>query len=62
MFGVGEVTTIYFNVTKPPFDNPKVRQAVASALNRDEFLALYGKSVAAESLRASARARSWPAD
>ena len=21
VFGVGEVTTIYFNVTKPPFDN-----------------------------------------
>ena len=46
VFGVGEVSTIYFNVTKPPFDNPKVRQAVASALNRDEFLALYGTSVA----------------
>jgi peptide/nickel transport system substrate-binding protein len=46
VFGVGEVASVYFNVTKPPFDNPKVRQAVASALNRDEFLALYGTSVA----------------
>ena len=46
VFGVGEVSTVYFNVTKPPFDNPKVRQAVASALNRDEFLALYGTKVA----------------
>jgi peptide/nickel transport system substrate-binding protein len=46
VFGVGEVSTIYFNLTKPPFDNPKVRQAVASALNRDEFLALYGTTVA----------------
>jgi peptide/nickel transport system substrate-binding protein len=46
VFGVGEVSTIYFNVTKPPFDNPKVRQAVAYALNRDEFLSLYGTSVA----------------
>src|SRR6266511_5592179 len=45
VFGVGEVSTIYFNVTKPPFDNLKVRQAVASALNRDEFLALYGTKV-----------------
>jgi peptide/nickel transport system substrate-binding protein len=45
VFGVGEVTTIYFNTTKPPFDNPQVRQAVASALNRDEFLALYGAKV-----------------
>jgi peptide/nickel transport system substrate-binding protein len=47
-FGVGEVSTIYFNVTKPPFDNPLVRQAVASALNRDEFVALYGTRVAHE--------------
>jgi peptide/nickel transport system substrate-binding protein len=46
VFGVGEVSTIYFNTTKAPFDNPKVRQAVASALNRDEFLALYGPKVA----------------
>jgi peptide/nickel transport system substrate-binding protein len=46
VFGVGEVSTVYFNVTKAPFDNPKVRQAVASALNRDEFLALYGARVA----------------
>jgi peptide/nickel transport system substrate-binding protein len=46
VFGVGEVSTIYFNTTKPPFDNPIVRQAVASALNRDEFLALYGTKVA----------------
>jgi peptide/nickel transport system substrate-binding protein len=45
-FGVGEVTTIYFNTAKPPFDMPEVRQAVASALNRDEFLALYGSQVA----------------
>jgi peptide/nickel transport system substrate-binding protein len=46
VFGVGEVTTIYFNTAKPPFDMPEVRQAVASALNRDEFLALYGSQVA----------------
>jgi peptide/nickel transport system substrate-binding protein len=46
VFGVGEVSTIYFNTTRAPFDNPKVRQAVAHALNRDEFLSLYGSSVA----------------
>ncbi len=45
-FGVGEVATIYFNLTKQPFDDLRVRQAVASALNRDEFLALYGPEVA----------------
>jgi peptide/nickel transport system substrate-binding protein len=46
VFGVGEVSTIYLNTAKPPFDNLQVRQAVVSALNRDEFLALYGKKVA----------------
>ena len=46
VFGVGEVSTIFFNTAKPPFDNLTVRQAVASALNRDEFAALYGDTVA----------------
>ena len=46
VFGVGEVSTIFFNITKPPFDNVKVRQAIAYGLNRDEFLALYGTKVA----------------
>ena len=46
IFGVGEVTTVYFNVTRPPFDKLEVRQAVVNALNRDEFLALYGPKVA----------------
>jgi peptide/nickel transport system substrate-binding protein len=50
VFGVGEVSTIYFNQGKPPFDNLTVRQAIASALNRDEFLALYGKRVAQKAL------------
>src|SRR5207237_175538 len=45
VFGVGEVTTIYFNTTRPPFDQPLVRKAVASALNRNEFLALSGSEV-----------------
>jgi peptide/nickel transport system substrate-binding protein len=45
IFGVGEVSTVYFNVTKPPFDKVEVRQAVVNALNRDEFLALYGTRV-----------------
>jgi peptide/nickel transport system substrate-binding protein len=45
-FGAGEVTTIYFNTAQQPFDNPLIRQAVASALDRDEFVALYGANVA----------------
>jgi peptide/nickel transport system substrate-binding protein len=48
VFGVGEVSTVYFNVIKAPFDNPKVRQAVAYSLSRDEFLALYGTKVASK--------------
>jgi len=48
VFGVGEVSTIYFNTSKPPFDNLKARQAVAYALNRDEFGALYGPKVASK--------------
>lgn len=27
---------VYFNVTKPPFDNKKVRQAIAYAINKEE--------------------------
>jgi peptide/nickel transport system substrate-binding protein len=46
VFGVDEVSTMYFNTTKPPFDKLKVRQAVANALNRDEFRALYGPHLA----------------
>jgi peptide/nickel transport system substrate-binding protein len=45
VFGVGEVTTVYFNTTRPPFDNLLLRKAVASALNRDEFMALSGSEV-----------------
>lgn len=37
-FGVGEVATIYFNTTAAPLDDPRVRKAIAYALNRDMFL------------------------
>lgn len=47
VFGVGEVVTIHFNMNIPPLDNPDVRKAIAYALDRDEFLALYGPGVAA---------------
>jgi peptide/nickel transport system substrate-binding protein len=45
IFGVGESTVIYFNQTVRPLNLKPVRQAIAYALNRDEFLALIGKKV-----------------
>ena len=37
---------IYFNCSKPPFDNPLVRQAIAWAVNRDEIVqvAFFGQA------------------
>jgi peptide/nickel transport system substrate-binding protein len=46
VFGVGEVATVHFNMTVPPLDNPEVRKALAYAMDRDEFLALFGEPVA----------------
>ena len=46
VFGVGEVATVHFNTTVEPLDNPEVRKALAYALDRDEFLALFGEPVA----------------
>ena len=46
VFGVGEVATVHFNTTVEPLDDPKVRKAIAYALDRDEFLALFGETVA----------------
>jgi len=45
IFGVGESTVLYFNQTVRPLSLKPVRQAIAHALNRDEFLALIGKKV-----------------
>jgi peptide/nickel transport system substrate-binding protein len=47
VYGVGEVATIHFDITVEPLDNPLVRQAIAYALDRDEFLALFGEPVSA---------------
>jgi peptide/nickel transport system substrate-binding protein len=47
VFGVGEVATIHFNTSVEPLDNQLVRQAIAYALDRDEFLALFGEPVSA---------------
>jgi peptide/nickel transport system substrate-binding protein len=46
VFGVGEVATLHFNTDVEPLDDPAVRQAIAYALDRDEFLALFGEPVA----------------
>jgi peptide/nickel transport system substrate-binding protein len=45
VFGVGEVATVHLDITVPPLDDPLVRQAIAYALDRDEFLALFGQPV-----------------
>ncbi|NOZ71173.1 MAG: polyamine ABC transporter substrate-binding protein [Chloroflexi bacterium] len=47
VYGVGEVATLHFNLTVPPLDDVRVRKAIAYALDRDEFLALFGAPVAA---------------
>ncbi|HEY52688.1 MAG TPA: polyamine ABC transporter substrate-binding protein [Caldilineae bacterium] len=47
VYGVGEVATIHFNTTVSPLDDVRVRKAIAYALDRDEFLALFGPPVAA---------------
>lgn len=46
VFGPGEVATIHFNMSVEPLDNPLVRQAIAYALERDEFLALFAEESA----------------
>jgi len=47
VYGVGEVATVHFDITVPPLDDVRVRKAIAYALERDEFLALFGEPVAA---------------
>jgi peptide/nickel transport system substrate-binding protein len=46
VFGVGEVSVLYFRTNAPPLDKPDVRKAIAHALDREEFLALFGRPVA----------------
>jgi peptide/nickel transport system substrate-binding protein len=46
VFGVGEVATVHFNTSVTPLDDPEVRKALAYAMDRDEFLALFGEPVA----------------
>jgi peptide/nickel transport system substrate-binding protein len=48
VFGVGEAIFINMNVTAAPFDDIRVRQAVAYAVSRDEHVALFGAPVGEE--------------
>ena len=43
--GVGQSMVIYFNTTKNPLNDIRVRRAIAWALDRDEFLSLVGEGV-----------------
>ena len=46
VFGPGEIATLHFNQSVPPLDDIRVREAIAYALDREEFLALVGEVVA----------------
>ncbi len=46
VFGVGEVATVHFNTSVEPLNKLDVRKALAYAMDRDEFLALFGEPVA----------------
>jgi peptide/nickel transport system substrate-binding protein len=50
------------NVTKPPFDNPKVRQAIAYAVPYDKIMsaALYGRAIKLYGGKAAPSDVSWP--
>ncbi len=46
VFGPGEAGVLHFNMTKKPFDDIKVRRAMAYALSRDEVVTAIGKAIA----------------
>ena len=46
VFEPGELRTMHLNTTIKPLDDLRVRKAIAHAINRDDFIALAGKSVA----------------
>lgn len=46
LVGPGNGYFIQYNMTKPPFDNLKVRQALSYAVNRDEIVQYLGPSIA----------------
>jgi peptide/nickel transport system substrate-binding protein len=60
VYGVGEVATIHFNTSVEPLDDVRVRQAIAYALDRDEFLALFGGPPVAEKVYSAVPAKFLP--
>jgi peptide/nickel transport system substrate-binding protein len=46
VFEPGELSSLYINITRPPFDNIKVRQAIAHAINREQIARFKGQDVA----------------
>ena len=50
---------IYFNTTKPPFTNAKIRRAFALAINRQELLGILGKGCK-KATTAPGRPAEWP--
>ena len=45
VFGPGELRTLHMNTNIKPFDDIRVRKAIAHAINRDELLAFMGADV-----------------